>query len=183
MPDTTATPAQPAPEAQDTTAPPATSDAPPATGDELGEKGQKALEAERSRAKEAEKRAKALERELEQHRQASMSEAEKAVAEAEKRGETAATQRLAGRLVDAELRIATAGRSLTTDALLTFDRNNFLTDDGDVDREGLTKWVEQHSQPADSGGPRLPSFDGGVRTTPPAPAGMNGLIRKAAGRA
>lgn len=141
---------------------------PPATGeDALGDAGKQALDAERTARKEAEKAAKALQRELEQVRTANLTEAEKAIAEAEKRGEAKALGRVGSRLVDAELRLAAAGRTLTTDALLTFDRAKFLNDDGDVDREGLTKWVEQNSVAASPA--RFGDADQGVRkTTPPA---------------
>jgi hypothetical protein len=108
-----------------------------------------------------------LAKELEQVRTANLSEAEKAIAEAEKRGEASALSRVGSRLVDAELRLAAAGRTLTTDALLTFDRAKFLNDDGDVDREGLTTWVEQNSVTA--GPPRFGDVDQGVRKTTPAP--------------
>lgn len=125
--------------------------------------------------------AKAATAEIEKARAASMSEAEKAVAEAEKRGESKASERFAARLVDESFRAATVGRTLTPDALLSFDRKAFITDDGDVDRDSLVKWVETNASQAEA--PRSPSFDGGPRTTAPAPVGMTGLIRKAAGRA
>lgn len=148
-------------------APPQT---PPATGeDALGDAGKQALDAERTARKEAEKAAKALQRELEQVRTANLSEAEKAIAEAEKRGEANALSRVGIRLVDAELRLAAAGRTLTTDALLTFDRAKFLVD-GDVDRDALSKWVEQNSVAATPPPPsRFGDADQGVRkTTQPA---------------
>lgn len=142
----------------------------PATGEAaLGDAGKQALDAERAARKEAEKAHKALQRELEQVRTANLTEAEKAIAEAEKRGEANALGRVGLRLVDAELRLAAAGRTLTTDALLTFDRQKFLNDDGDVDREALTKWVEQNSAAADQPPLRFGDVDQGVRkTTPPA---------------
>lgn len=151
------------------------------------ETGQPEFKSEESRqavladlAKERAERKK-LAKELEQFRTASLSEAEKAVAEAEKRGESKASERYASRLVDESFRAATVGRTLTPDALLAFDRKAFITDDGDVDRDSLVKWVEANAVEAEA--PRTPSFDGGSRTTAPAPVGMNGLIRKAVGRA
>lgn len=149
--------------------PDATSADSPATGDDaLRDAGKAALDAERSARKEAERSAKALQRELEQIRTANLSETEKAIAEAEKRGEANALGRIGHRLVDSELRLATAGRSLTTEALLTFDRAKFLTDDGDVDRDGLGKWVEQHSVTTAPAQPRFGDVDQGVRKTTPA---------------
>ena len=154
----------------------------PATGDDaLGDAGKQALDRMKAERNEATKRAKQLERELEQIRTANLSETEKAIAEAEKRGEANALGRVGSRLVDAELRLATAGRTLTTDALLTFDRAQFLTDDFDVNREALTKWVEQHSQaapPPDTR--RFGDADQGVRKTPPSPGqeDLRGFARK-----
>lgn len=129
------------------------------------------------RAKENREAAK----ELEKQRQASMTEAERTLEAARAEERMKVTERYASRLVDEAFRAATVGRVLSPDALLSFDRKQFITDDGDVDRDGLTKWVEQHAP--EQGAPRLPSFDGGARSTAPAPAGMNALIRKAAGRA
>jgi hypothetical protein len=145
-----------------------------------------AAEAEKWKAlaQKHEQRAKAnasAAQELEKFKQQSMTDAEKAVAEAEKRGQQQAADRYASRLVDEAFRAATVGRVLTPDALLSFDRKQFITDDGDVDRDGLAKWIEQHAP--EQGAPRVPSFDGGPRSTPPASEGMNGLIRKATGRA
>jgi hypothetical protein len=156
----------------------------PATGDELGDAGKKALEAERTRAKDAERRAKAAERELEQHRQASMSEAEKAVAEAEKRGAATATAQMAQRLVRSDFIAAASRINPEYDAAAVLDDLNlakFVGEDGEPDQAAISKAVERLVPPA--GTPRLPSFDGGARTTAPASVGMYGLIRKAAGRA
>lgn len=163
---------------------PTTDQQQPATGDELGEAGKKALEAERARAKEADKRARAAERELETHRQASMTESEKAVAEAEKRGEAKATEKLAQRLVRSDFVAAAARVNPEFDAAAVLDDLNlakFVGEDGEPDAAAITKAVERLVPAA--AGFRPPSFDGGARTTAPAPAGMNGLIRKAAGRA
>lgn len=169
----TATPAEPS------SAPEPTTSADTAPVDPAAE-----VEKWKSLAQKHEQRAKSnatAAQELEKFRQQSMSEAEKAVAEAEKRGESKAAERYASRLVDEAFRAATVGRVITPEALLSFDRKTFITDDGDVDRDGLTKWVETNAP--EQGNPRPPSFDGGARTTAPAAAGMTGLIRKAAGRA
>lgn len=154
---------------------------PPATGDDaLRDAGKAALDSERAARREAERSAKALQRELEQLRTVNLSETERAIAEAEKRGETNALGRIGHRLVDSELRLATAGRSLTTDALLTFDRAQFLTADGDVDREGLSKWVEQHSSAETPSRPKA-DVDQGARSVTTKPD-MNAALKAAFGR-
>jgi hypothetical protein len=144
----------------------------PATGEAaLGDAGKQALDTERAARKEAEKTAKALQRELEQVRLSSLSEAEKAVelARAETRTET--LRAVGGRLVDAEVRATAAGRlpSEQVDALLEgLDRSRFITDDGDVDRDALTKWVERIAPSTPPAPSRFGDADQGVRkTTPP----------------
>lgn len=177
-------PAPPAPQPEGDAPAPPQDQAPPATGDDLGESGKKALETERARAKAAEQRAKQFERELEQVRTANLSEAEKAVAEAEKRGELKAAEQWSSRLVRSDFVAAASRRNPEFDAASVLDDLNlsrFLGEDGEPNADAIAKAVERLI-PA-SGGPRLPSFDGGARTTPPASAGMNGLIRKATGRA
>lgn len=182
MPEPTATPTEPAA----TPEPTSTTSAEPQTSatDDLGDAGKKALDAERARAKEFEKQAKQFQRELEQHKQASMSEAEKAVAEAEKRGAATATKTLGERLVRSDFTAAAARINPEFDVTEVLDDLNltkFVGEDGEPDTEAIKKAAERLVPP--SGGPRPPSFDGGARTTAPAPVGMNQLIRKAVGRA
>lgn len=140
---------------------------------DLGDAGKKALDEERRARRAAEK-------ELATLRQASMSEQEKAVeaARAEARAEAAKTY--GSKLVDAELKGALAGKSLKPEALLSFDRSSFLTEDGDVDSAAITKWVAANTG---DGTTAVPSFDGGARTTSAAPKSMSDLIRKQAGLA
>ena len=180
MPEPTATPTEPAAATEPT---PTAVETPPATGDELGEAGKKALEAERARAKEFEKQAKQFQKELEQHKQASMSEAEKAVAEAEKRGAATATQTFGQRLVRSDFIAAAARINPEFDSAAVLEDLNlakFVGEDGEPDAKAIQQAVERLVPPA---GNRVPSFDGGARSTAPASAGMNGLIRKAVGRA
>lgn len=83
-------------------------------------------------------------KELEEFRTSSMSDQEKAVAEAEARGRTTALQEAGARLVDAEVRVAAAGRSADVDALLEgLDRTKFLTDDGEPDSDAIKAWVDR----------------------------------------
>ena len=121
--------------------------------------------------------------ELEKQRQAAMTDAERAVSEAEARGRTAATEEFGKELARTQFD-ALAGRRNkdfdTAQALEFVDLGKFLGEDGRPDEKAITAAVER-LVPAAQDGP--PSFDGGTRTTPPAPQGMTGLIRKAAGRA
>jgi hypothetical protein len=94
-----------------------------------------------------------------------MSDTEKAVEAARAEARTAALREVGGRLVDAELRAAAAGRPIEVDALLeAVDRSRFITDDGDVDRKALAAWVDRIAPAPTDAPPRVPSFDGGART-------------------
>ena len=84
-------------------------------------------------------------KELDKLRQSQMSETEKAVAEAKATGRSEALREIGGRLVDAEVKAAAAGRltEAQRDALLDgLNRSRFLTDDGDVDTARVAKWVD-----------------------------------------
>jgi hypothetical protein len=121
--------------------------------------------------------------ELEKQRQAAMTDAERAVAEAEARGRTAATTEFGKELAQTQFD-ALAGRRNpdfdTTKALEYVDLAKFLGEDGRPDPKAIQAAVER-LVPAPTDGP--PSFDGGPRTSAPAPTGMSQIIRKAAGRA
>jgi hypothetical protein len=120
---------------------------------------------------------------LDKQRKASMTEAERAVAEAEQRGRLSALTEFGTRLARTEFDAAAARRNPDYDTAGTFewlDLSRFVGDNGEPDAKAIQAAVER-LVPVPTGG--TPSFDGGARTTPPAPAGMTALIRKAAGRA
>lgn len=121
--------------------------------------------------------------ELEKQRQAAMTDAERAIEEAKQSARTEAATTYGKRLARTEFD-ALAGRRNpdfdTASALEYVDLGKFLGEDGEPDAKAIKAAVERLvPTPADGS----PSFDGGTRTTPPAPQGMSGLIRKAAGRA
>lgn len=92
------------------------------------------------RAKENAKKAK----DLDELHKASMSDSDRAVAEAKEAGRTEARIEVGSRLVDAEFRVAAAGRALDVDALLEgLDRTKFLTDDGEPDGDAVKTWVDR----------------------------------------
>lgn len=99
------------------------------------------------RARKNEERAKAnasAAKELEQLKEASATEAEKAVKQAREEGAAEVRQAYTARLVDAEIRGHAAGRDLDVDALLdTLDRARFVTDDGEVDVDGIGQWLDR----------------------------------------
>lgn len=134
-------------------------------------------------ARKWEERAKAnakAAKELDDMRKASMSDQEKAISDARADAEKSAALRYGGRLVDAEIRAAAAGRNLDVPALLEgLDRSRFLTDDGEPDAKAIAKWVDRIAPPAPAK-PGFPDLGQGARpTTTPADASaaMNSLLR------
>lgn len=112
-------------------------------------------------------------KELEDLKRSSMTEMEQAIANARAEAATEAAKTYGGRLVDAEVRAATAGRNLDVDALLDgLDRTRFLTDDGDPDRDAITAWVDriapQPDEPADPARPFVVDIGQGTRGDAPA---------------
>lgn len=92
------------------------------------------------RAKENARKAKDFDEQL----KASMSDSDRAIAEAREAGKSEALTTVGSRLVDAEIRVATAGRTVDVDALLEgLDRSKFLTDDGEPDSDAITAWVDR----------------------------------------
>lgn len=121
--------------------------------------------------------------ELETLRRSSMTETEKATAEAEARGRSAATADFGKRLATSQFDALASKRNPgfdTAEMLGLIDLSKFVGDDGEPDEKAIATAVEKLVPAADG---VVPNFDGGTRTTAPAPSGMNGLIRKAAGRA
>jgi hypothetical protein len=113
-------------------------------------------------------------RELEELQKAQMTDTERAVAEALDKGRNEALMQVGAKLVDAEFRVAAAGRNLDVDALLEgLDRTKFLTDDGEPDSDAVAAWVDRIAPAAtteESGAP-LSSFDLGQGTRESTPIG------------
>ena len=139
------------------------------------------LREELSKARKWEKQSRDNAAKLREYEREKLPEAERAAADAEERGRKAATQEYGKRLATSEIRAvaATAGADLAG-VFDYLDLSRFVGEDGEPDAKAIEAFVE--------GLPKkeapTPSFDGGTRTSPPAPqGGMTGLIRKAAGRA
>lgn len=141
------------------------------------------LQEELAKARKWEARAKENHAKVQQYEREKLPEAERAVAEAEQRGRTAAVAQFGKRLARTEFDAAAARRNPDYDTagpLEYVDLGKFVGEDGEPDTKAITAAVERLI-PAPAGG--TPSFDGGTRSTPPAPKGMTDIIRKAAGRA
>lgn len=155
-------PSTPAPEATPAATPP------PDTGTETPPADLAAEVAKwQGLARKHEERAKAnaaAAKELEQVRQASMSDLEKAVAVARTEATTEALRTVGARLVDAEVRVAAAGRNVDVDALLEgLDRARFVGDDGEPDRKAIAAWVDRIAPKPAEGAPGFPDLGQGNR--------------------
>jgi len=98
----------------------------------------------KEQARKQERRAKdnaAAAKELDEIKKSQLSEQERLVAETRQ----STMQELAGKLVDAEFKAATKGRYVSPDAALAFDRNEFISPDGDIDTDALQAWVESNT--------------------------------------
>ena len=128
-----------------------------------------------SRAKENGTKA----REYDEQRKAAMTEAERAVAEAEAKGRTAATAEFGKRLATSEIRAVAADAGADLAGVFDYlDLSRFVGEDGEPDEKAIKAFVDGLPKKEAA----APSYDGGTRTPTTPPQGMNGLIRKAAGR-
>ncbi len=165
----------PPPETGDTPSPSPPPPPPPppavaAEGGELPDAVKAVLAKERKTASDATKALKAAERERDELRRGSMTELDRALDEARTEARAETVRELGGRLVDAEVRAAVAGRSVDVDALLEgLDRTRFLGASGDPDRDAITAWVDRIAPPPDPNRPGSFDLGQGVRTTATTP--------------
>jgi hypothetical protein len=106
------------------------------------------LEKWKSLSKKNEERAKAnaaAAKELEQLRQQSMTDQEKAVEQAKSEARAEALRTIGGRLVDASVRVAAAGRIPDESVVVLLqglDRSKFLDENGEVDEKSVAAFVD-----------------------------------------
>lgn len=107
-------------------------------------------------------------KELETLRQQSMTEQEKAVAQAAAEARSAAMVEFAAQLVDARFEAAAAGKldhEQLAELLSNLDRGKFLAEDGTVDAERITAFVDRLApKPADTEPAETPFPDLGQGT-------------------
>ena len=84
--------------------------------------------------------------ELEELKRSQLSDTERLIETAKAEAQQAVRQEYAQKLVDAELKAALNGRILEGQALLEFNKNSFITQDGDIDSSAIVSWVEAHSK-------------------------------------
>jgi hypothetical protein len=158
----------PAPEPGGPPAPPAPDPQPP-TPPEPPEPPDDAAELRRSLAAER-RRASGLERQLGELRQQNMTDQERAVAAARDEGRAEARREAGRALVGAEFRALAAGKLPNAAALAeALDLTTFLAEDGSVDTERLTAWIERAAE-----GVTPPSGNGPPPGPPRVPTGPQG---------
>lgn len=108
-----------------------------------------------AQARKHEDRAKAnanAAKELETLRQSTMTETEKAVNMAKVEARTEVLREVGGKLAEAQVRVAAAGRNVDVDALIDgIDASKFLDANGDPDTKAIGAWVDKVA-PADASG-------------------------------
>lgn len=122
------------------------------------EKLQAEVEKWKSLSRKNEQQAKAniaAAKELQEIKKSQLSETEKLIAETKEQTALAVRREFAGKLVDAELKSQLNGRLLDAGALLSFDKNSFIDDDGNLNTEAIQSWVEAHSKTLETPAPDL----------------------------
>lgn len=115
--------------------------------------------------------------ELERIKREALPEQERLVAEAEARGTANATAKLAGRLVDAEIKAAATGRSVDVDALLEgLDRTRFLTDDGEPNTAAISAWIDRLAPVTDTSAASVVDLGQGARPNAQMALGSDPLL-------
>jgi len=106
-------------------------------------------------------------KELEEIKTSQLTDQEKLIEQTKEETATAIRKEFAGKLVDAEFKGQLQGRTLKGDAILSFDKDQFITDTGDIDTEAIQQWVEANSNQSEVPAPDLGQ---GARGTNPSKA-------------
>lgn len=99
-------------------------------------------------------------KELENLKRESLSDQERLIEATRDETRHAVRLEFAGRLVEAELKSALNGRVLDGNAILGFDKSTFIDENGDIDTDAITAWVEAHTKSAE---PVMPDLGQGLR--------------------
>ena len=94
-------------------------------------------------------------KELEEFKRSQLSDTDRIIEQTKLDTARAIRTEFAQKLVDAELKAALNGRVLEGNALLEFNRNSFITEDGETDTASIQSWVEAHSKTASLPSPDL----------------------------
>ena len=94
-------------------------------------------------------------KELDELKKSQLSDTERLIESTKEETRLAVRMEFAEKLVDAELKSSLSGRALDAEALFSFDKLSFITDDGNVDSEAMQAWVDAHSTKTDAPKPDL----------------------------
>ncbi|NYV73189.1 hypothetical protein [Streptomyces sp. UH6] len=170
------------PQAGEPTGQPASAASAPADDAPLGPAGEKALSEWKQRARAAERTAKEHAARLQEIDDLDKTELQKANEALTKTQERIVA--MTERAVRAEVKaLASTAFADPSDAAAFLNVSEFVSDDGDVDSEGIEKALADllKRKPHLGKTAAPPSFDGGARSTAAKPTSMTDLIRKQAG--
>lgn len=85
-------------------------------------------------------------KELEEIRKSQLTETERLIEQTKTETAQSVRREFATKLVEAELKAHLSGRVLEGNAILSFDKTAFITENGDIDSEAIQSWVEAHSK-------------------------------------
>jgi len=94
-------------------------------------------------------------KELDEIKKSQLTDQEKLIEQTREETTKAIRTEYATKLVDAELKAQLTGKVLEGGAILSFDKNAFVTDDGNIDAEAIQQWVEANSKTTDIPAPDL----------------------------
>lgn len=115
----------------------------------------KTLAKQRAELKELKKNYTQASKELDEFRKSQLTETERLVESTKEETAKAIRLEFAEKLVEAELKSALKGRNLAGDAVLGFNKQAFIGDDGDIDSEAISAWVDAHSTQTEAPKPDL----------------------------
>jgi hypothetical protein len=94
-------------------------------------------------------------KQLEELKLSQLSETERLIQQTKEATQREVRTEFAKKLVDAELKAALNGKVLEGGALLDFNKDSFISEDGEIDSASIQSWVEAHSKPASMPAPDL----------------------------
>lgn len=94
-------------------------------------------------------------KELDDIRKSQLTDTEKLIEQTKTETAQSVRKEFATKLVDAELKAHLNGRVVDSNALLSFEKSAFITDDGNIDSEAIQSWVEAHSKETGMASPDL----------------------------
>lgn len=115
----------------------------------------KTLAKQRAELKELKKTYSQASKELDEARKAQLTEQERLIEQTKEDTAKAVRLEFAEKMVEAELKGQLKGRNLIGDSILEFNKDSFITTDGEIDSEAIATWVETHSTTTEAPKPDL----------------------------